>query len=347
MLKKNTAFGTNALKNNKSNQNSAFGFEALQGNTNDYQNTEICSGSTENNMTGINNTAVGYRSLRNISTGNRNTGVGGLAGTNIHKGINNIAIGFKSNISEFNSNNEVVIGVESIGHGSNTIVLGNHESVKLDPGKDKQVDLGSINYQFKNIYFSGDIYQDGVPFVSDGSTGAIGSTGPTGAIGAIGPIGSTGATGPIGPGFTGHTGFTGETGPIGSTGAIGPGFTGYTGPIGPTGQNIFVDYTLLGITGNYTIVPPFYDYYLVDTNPAVCNITLPSIDSLTNNKRTFTFTDIGGNLATNNAIINTISPDLIGGQGNITLNIDYSSITITSNAFVGPYTGPTGIWCIT
>ena len=37
--KKNTAYGDNALKNNKSNQNSAFGFEALELNTIGYQNT--------------------------------------------------------------------------------------------------------------------------------------------------------------------------------------------------------------------------------------------------------------------------------------------------------------------
>ena len=39
MPKKNTAYGDNALKNNKSNQNSAFGFEALELNTIGYQNT--------------------------------------------------------------------------------------------------------------------------------------------------------------------------------------------------------------------------------------------------------------------------------------------------------------------
>ena len=39
MPKKNTAYGDNALKNNKSNQNSAFGFEALELNTMGYQNT--------------------------------------------------------------------------------------------------------------------------------------------------------------------------------------------------------------------------------------------------------------------------------------------------------------------
>jgi len=88
-------------------------------------------------------------------------------------------------------------------------------------------------------------------------------------------------------------------------------------------------------------------YYLIDTNPSICTITLPSISSLTNNKRTFTFTDIGGNLINNNAIINTTSPDLIGGQYSMTLNIDYSSATLTSNAFIGPYAGATGIWCIT
>ena len=181
-----------------------------------------------------------------------------------------------------------------------------------------------------------------------GATGLIGPTGFTGP-GFTGPtgVGATGLTGPTGftgPGFTGPTGL-GATGLTGPTGFTGPGFTGPTGlgTTGSTGVNIFTEYTLRGITGSFTVSSPYFDYYLIDTTSEPCDITLPAISSLTNNKRTFTFTDIGGSLTTNQATINTTSPDLVGGELSFTLNTDYASTTLTSNAFIGP----TGIWCIT
>ena len=210
----------------------------------------------------------------------------------------------------------------------------------------------------------------GPGFTGPTGLGATGLTGPTGFTGPgfTGPtgLGATGLTGPTGPGFTGPTGL-GATGLIGPTGFTGPGFTGptglgatgltgptgftgpgFTGPTGvgttgSTGVNIFTEYTLRGISGSFTVSSPYFDYYLIDTTSEPCDITLPAISSLTNNKRTFTFTDIGGSLTTNQATINTTSPDLVGGELSFTLNTDYASTTLTSNAFIGP----TGIWCIT
>ena len=188
---------------------------------------------------------------------------------------------------------------------------------------------GNINYDL--------IAQEVIPGGTGGTTGQIYSL-------IKSQSGLTGPTGFTGPGFTGPTG-VGATGLTGPTGFTGPGFTGPTGvgATGSTGVNIFTEYTLRGITGSFTVSSPYFDYYLIDTTSEPCDITLPAISSLTNNKRTFTFTDIGGSLTTNQATINTTSPDLVGGELSFTLNTDYASTTLTSNAFIGP----TGIWCIT
>jgi hypothetical protein len=106
----------------------------------------------------------------------------------------------------------------------------------------------------------------------------------------------------------------------------------------------------LGITGNYSLIDPYYDYYLIDTTNAICTVTLPAISSLLSSsyKKKFTFTDIGGNAINNPISIHTTSPDIIGGQTGYVLNTNYASSTLVSNALTGSGTiGATGIWLIT
>ena len=161
-MKKNTVLGNNALKvikdKTKMNEEEEILFQKKKG----YQNTAIGGDSTENNKSGINNTAVGYRSLRNITTGNRNIGLGGFSGAKNKVGNNNIYLGFKADSLTTDSFNEIVIGSSSIGHGSNTIVLGNEESKKIEPSKDNNLDIGSDDYSFKDIYIKGNIKKNGI-----------------------------------------------------------------------------------------------------------------------------------------------------------------------------------------
>ena len=80
-------------------------------------------------------------------------------------------------------------------------------------------DLGATGIQFKDVFFSGNLYQNGTVFSGGGGGGTEGATGPTGPTGLTGATGVTGASGVTGPtGLTGLTGATGVTGPIGATG---------------------------------------------------------------------------------------------------------------------------------
>ena len=79
-------------------------------------------------------------------------------------GNNNILIGRGANVSKENAMNQIVIGSDSNGHGNNKMVLGNNKLISIEPGLNNKTDLGSTNYQFKNMYIDGNIYKDGNQF---------------------------------------------------------------------------------------------------------------------------------------------------------------------------------------
>ena len=122
----------------------------------------------------------------------------------------------------------------------------------------------------------------------------------------------------------------------GTTGATGP--TGSIGSTGPTGL----------FNQNYTIFPNvitsstgqagigLYDYYRFNTSSSAITFTLNAINTLPNNNRgIFTFTDVGGSLTINNLTINTSNGDQIANLTGITLNTDYSSLTLTADYVSG------------
>ena len=149
----NTKEGLNALKNNTSNNNSAFGYISLEQNSDGYQNTAAGSQSLDKNETGINNTAVGYRTLKN-SLGIKNTAIGSFSGRTIEDGNQNTCIGFQADVSDKTATNQIVIGNEATGHQDNGVVIGNTNINVIEPGKNNQVDLGSSNYKFKSLNLS-------------------------------------------------------------------------------------------------------------------------------------------------------------------------------------------------
>lgn len=159
-LKKNNSLkGYNALKFNESNNNSAFGFSCMKYNKKGYQNTSLGAFSMINNESGINNTAIGHRSLMNINS-DSNTAIGTFSGNNLEKGKLNVLIGRNTQTSNQDSINEIVIGSYAKGHGNNSVVLGNNNILSIEPGKNSSVDLGSNLYNFKNIYYSGNLIKD-------------------------------------------------------------------------------------------------------------------------------------------------------------------------------------------
>jgi trimeric autotransporter adhesin len=133
---RNSAFGNNALQGNTTGGNNvAFGSFALNGNTTGNGNNSVgqssllsntigsfnCAfgnSSLQNNSTGGNNTSNGFQTLTSNTTGNGNTAVGANALVNNTTGSNNIAIGSNAGTATSPSG--------SITTASNQICMGNN-----------------------------------------------------------------------------------------------------------------------------------------------------------------------------------------------------------------------------
>jgi hypothetical protein len=121
----NTAVGENALDNNTSTNNSAFGSDALQANGIGQSNTAIGVAALTDNTTGSDNTAVGDSALCCNVGGSSNTAVGFVALSSNTSGSNNTAIGAFANVGANNLSNATAIGFQASVSASNKIRLGN------------------------------------------------------------------------------------------------------------------------------------------------------------------------------------------------------------------------------
>ena len=145
----NTAIGYSALLNNTGESNTAIGFASLTTNTLGIYNTGVGIYSLRDNLSGIYNTAFGTRSLISNTSGNYNISVGvdslgdnTIGDYNISMGRNSgryITDGVTSNTSSEESifignntkaladsqTNQIIIGYNTTGNGSNSVVLGN------------------------------------------------------------------------------------------------------------------------------------------------------------------------------------------------------------------------------
>lgn len=72
----NTAFGTNALRDNTASDNHAFGWEALAACTSGGSNTAFGGSALQGLTTGFNNSAFGNNVLKSLTTGENNIVVG-------------------------------------------------------------------------------------------------------------------------------------------------------------------------------------------------------------------------------------------------------------------------------
>lgn len=133
----NTALGFQALSSNTSgNNNIASGFQSLLNNTTGVQNTAYGTNALSGNTTGGNNTALGFQALLNNTTGNGNIAIGDVSGRFISNGStpnatgsDSIFIGTNTRALADGQTNQIVIGANAIGHGSNTVTLGNSSIV--------------------------------------------------------------------------------------------------------------------------------------------------------------------------------------------------------------------------
>ena len=134
----NTAIGYQALLNTNGDENegegvsnTAVGQEVLKSNTTGSTNTGLGAYSLHSNTTGSNNTGVGSSALRQLTTASQMTAIGYVAGyyrgsgvSTLTTGTGGIFIGYQARGSTNGQTNEIVIGVDALGLGSNTAVIG-------------------------------------------------------------------------------------------------------------------------------------------------------------------------------------------------------------------------------
>ena len=118
-----TSVGSNALFSNTADNNTAIGFQALQGKGAGTENTAVgCK--ALNNASNVNqNTALGSQALFN-ALGSSNTGIGYNAGSSIGVGNNNTCIGVLSDVTAGISN-ATAIGSGAVCTLTNTMKFGN------------------------------------------------------------------------------------------------------------------------------------------------------------------------------------------------------------------------------
>jgi hypothetical protein len=128
----NVAVGYQSLKTNTTGTNNVgMGYRSLYLDTTGLDNTGIGTSALQQNTTGSNNTGVGSSALRQLTTASQMTALGNNAGrfrgtgtdTNT-TGTGGIYIGYQARGSTLAQTNEIVIGVNALGLGSNTAVIG-------------------------------------------------------------------------------------------------------------------------------------------------------------------------------------------------------------------------------
>lgn len=176
----NVAIGHEALKSLTSNSNNtAIGFQSLHTNTG-ARNTGIGHKSLFKNTTGSDNCSLGYNSVHENTTGYGNCGFGYYSLYENTTGYENVAMGhhaliYNANISQSvgigaytgggqsdnhlqcvyigysagpqtqATTNEIAIGSNALGHGSNTITLGNSSMTELHiPGLQSSASNGDV-----------------------------------------------------------------------------------------------------------------------------------------------------------------------------------------------------------
>ncbi len=125
----NTAFGYQALEyNTTGNSNVAIGGTALRNNQVGVGNVAVGRGALTANTSGLENTAVGDRALANNTTGVRNVAMGVSALINSAEGNDNVAIGPNAmSISAGPSYSNVAVGpyaLQNNNSGSNNVAVG-------------------------------------------------------------------------------------------------------------------------------------------------------------------------------------------------------------------------------
>jgi hypothetical protein len=197
----NTAVGTNALQfSTTALNNVAFGSFALNANLVGSSNAALGTAALISNTSGSANTAVGNSALRLNVSGSNNVGLGGSVMFNNVNGNDNVALGyfaaryfgtgtsaltdtsgsiFIGSLARANASgevNQIVIGMNALGLGSNTVVLGNDNVTTTALKGNVGIGTTSPNGKLEvngSAYFGTFINTDiKYSFVSSGSVGS-------------------------------------------------------------------------------------------------------------------------------------------------------------------------------
>ena len=128
----NVGVGPQALYSNTTgDDNVGVGQSALYFNTTGNYNVGVGGSALNDNTTGSNNVGVGDGALNDNTTGSNKTAIGYAAGryrgsgvSTLTTGTGGIYIGYQARGSADTQTNEIVIGVDALGLGSNTAVIG-------------------------------------------------------------------------------------------------------------------------------------------------------------------------------------------------------------------------------
>jgi hypothetical protein len=130
----------------EANDNTAFGFGVLAGNTNGNQNTGIGWNAMQLNTRGAGNVAVGWSAMQNNDVGGANVAIGWQAMLLVTSGGGNTAVGSGALTSLTMNNNNTAIGFNSlqntIGGDQGNIGIGFYGGVNLTTG-DNNIDIGN------------------------------------------------------------------------------------------------------------------------------------------------------------------------------------------------------------
>ncbi len=128
----NTANGAGSLRfNTTGNYNTANGFTALINSTTGFNNTANGYFALYSNTTGYYNTAIWANTLTNNTTGTGNTAIWNNVLTANTTGSNNSALGNYANITLGSLSNVTLIGANTVGSQSNTVILGSWANVGI------------------------------------------------------------------------------------------------------------------------------------------------------------------------------------------------------------------------
>jgi hypothetical protein len=118
-------------------QNTGVGMDSLFATTTGYRNVGVGAFAMRAKTTGYDNTAIGNSALHGNTTGNENIAIGYMAGryiangsTSNETGSSSVFIGTLTKALANAQTNQIVIGYNTTGLGTNTVILGNSDITK-------------------------------------------------------------------------------------------------------------------------------------------------------------------------------------------------------------------------